>query len=339
MREELTRLSAAIFYSIIGLLIVLISISCGGGGGGGSAPATTTHVPAISNLQYSPQTATQNQSDASVSVTGTINFTDQGGDIATLTINKYDSTGNLLFTDTIPVQNISGVVSGSIRITGSIDTARVANYIFEVYVTDLIGNISNKLSGPFSVTAPSSPSEALIGNFRFVYKIISTWTDRVTMNEKSNQKSSEGTYYYTGYNADYPSVTASLGAWFPSLSKYLIVTGRTYGSTFFDGYVFSINTDNTLSGCYMLSSNSGATWSNCYSFIIPTSRKTSLGSWDMSMKSQSDPMDINEVIEKKMTEDQEVQAQRNESFSPVDGNLVSKIDELKTMIENLWSLR
>ena len=39
MREELTRLLRAIFYPLIGL-IVLISISCGGGGGGGGGSTT-----------------------------------------------------------------------------------------------------------------------------------------------------------------------------------------------------------------------------------------------------------------------------------------------------------
>jgi hypothetical protein len=107
-----------------------------------------------------------------------------------------------------------------------------------------------------------------------------------------------------------------------------------YSSPYVQGYVFSINADNTLPGCWMISSDYGSTWSSCYSFIIPESYKSPLGSWEMSMESKNDPIDINEVVEKKIAEDQEAQAQRTKSSSSVDGDLVSKINELKAMIEN-----
>ena len=49
---------------------------------------------------------------------------------------------------------------------------------------------------------------------------------------------------------------------------------------------------------------------------------------------QNVPIDINEVFEKKMAEDQEVQAQRAKFVSPVhDDLLTSKINELKAMLE------
>jgi hypothetical protein len=183
----------------------------------------------------------------------------------------------------------------------------------------------------------SGETEALIGNFKFVYQIISTWTDRITLNTKSSSKTSEGTYFYTGYDADYPTVTSAAGAWYPSLSMYLIATVPLYSSPYISGYVFSINADSTLSGCFMISGDYGSTWSDCYSFIIPASHKTPLGSWATSMtsiKSQNDPIDINKVFEKKIVEHQEVQAQRTESSPSVDGDLVSKINELKVMLEN-----
>jgi hypothetical protein len=153
------------------------------------------------------------------------------------------------------------------------------------------------------------------------------------LNTKSSLKTSEGTDIYTGYDADYPSVTAAAGAWYPSLSEYIIAS-VLYSSPYVQGYVFSINADNTLPGCWMISSDSGSTWSDCYSFIIPESHKSPLGSWEMLIESQNDPIDINEVVEKKIAEDQEAQAQRTKSSSSVDGDLVSKINELKAMIEN-----
>ena len=179
----------------------------------------------------------------------------------------------------------------------------------------------------------SGTSDPLLGNFKFVYKIISMYTDRITMNTKSSSKTSESTYIYTGYDADYPSVTGAAGAWYPSLSEYIIAS-VLYSTPYVQGYVFSINADNTLPGCWMISSDYGSTWSSCYSFIIPSSHKSPLGSWDISIESKQDPIAINEVFEKKISEDQQAQAQRTEYSSSIDGNLVSKINEVKAMIEN-----
>ena len=139
---------------------------------------------------------------------------------------------------------------------------------------------------------------------------------------------------YTGYNADYPSDTFAAAAWSPGTSQYFMLVSSVTSSPWLEGYVFSIDADNNLPGCYKLSNDYGSTWTDCYSFTIPASHKSPLGSWEMSMESQNDPTDINKVFEKKMAEVQEAQAQRTESSSPVDGDLVSKINELKAMIEN-----
>jgi hypothetical protein len=185
---------------------------------------------------------------------------------------------------------------------------------------------------PTPTPTPTPSPEALIGNFTFVYKIVSTWTDRITLNAKSDQRSSEGTDIYTGYDADYPSVTFSAGSWSPSISRYMIVT-LLDSSAYVSGYIFSINADNTLPGCYMLSNDDGDTWSDCYSFILPSSRKSPLGSWAMKMESHSDPIGINDIIKKKMAEDQKAQQQRTESAVPVDAAVTSKVKELKAIIE------
>lgn len=177
-----------------------------------------------------------------------------------------------------------------------------------------------------------SESQNLMGNYKFVYKIVSIWTDRITLNEQLDDKTSEGTYYYAGYDADFPSVTMAMGAWYPSLSSFLMICGLKSSSSY-QTYRFTINSDSTLSGTTKISPTS----SSWYTFIIPDSRKSPLGSWVTSMtsiKSQNDPIDINDVVEKKIAEDQEAQAQRTESSSSVDGDLVSKINELKAMIEN-----
>lgn len=333
MREKYNRfIVMVILYTLVGPAI-LISMSCGGGGGGGSGSITITGIPSISNLQYSPQTVTQNQGGGVVTVTASINFVDEKGDLTALILNVYNSQGVIVLTGTTSLQSISGRTSGvfTFQLQG-VSTTNIGNYTFEVYVTDAVGNVSNKLTGTFSVTATSSPSDALLGNFTFVYQIINTWTDRVTLNRNSYNKTSEGTDIYLGFDATYPSVTMSAGAWYPSISRYLIVTIPTFSSIYYQGYQFIINSNNTLSGCYTLFTNNIP--SNCYSFIIPTSRKTPPGSWDMPMESQNDPTDINEVFEKKMAEAQETQDQQAESVSSVAANLVPKMSELKALIEN-----
>ena len=182
-------------------------------------------------------------------------------------------------------------------------------------------------------TPTPQPSAALIGNFTFVYKIYTTiFTDGITLNTKSNQKSSEGTDIYIGYEAKYPSVTISAGAWYPSLSSYLIVSIPTFESIYWSGYSFNINSDNTLPGCYTLFVNDVP--SDCYSFILPSSHKSPLGSWAMLMESKSDPIDINKVFENKVADVQKAQAQRSESVTTVDADLISKIKELKAITEN-----
>ena len=186
---------------------------------------------------------------------------------------------------------------------------------------------------PTPTPTPAPPSEDLIGNFRFVYTIISTFTDRITLNNKSSLKTSEGTDVYTGYDADYPSVTYAGGAWYPSISQYIIISGPLYSSPYRRSYVFSINADNTLPGCYQISADSGATWGPCYSFILPASHKSPPGSWEMSLESQNNTIDINEAFEKRMAEDLEVQAQRTESASPVDADVISKINELTAIMD------
>jgi len=185
-----------------------------------------------------------------------------------------------------------------------------------------------------STTTTTIQPTAMIGNYRFVFSIVSTWTTRITLDRYYGSKTSQGTDFFAGYDADFPSVTAALGAWLPSLSQYQIVS-TSKNSTFIDKYVFSINSDNTLSGCYRLSSDSGSTWSSCYNLIIPLSRRTPLSSWDMSMEPQNKPIDINEVYQRKFNEDQEAEAQRGEfEESHNDSNSVSMINELKAFIGN-----
>jgi hypothetical protein len=196
-------------------------------------------------------------------------------------------------------------------------------------------------------TTTPTTSDALLGNFTFVYNIISIWTDKVTLNRNSHDKSSEGTEFYLGYNADYPDVTTSAGAWYPSISMYVVVTVPNNESPYIDAYYFTINYDNTLSGSFVLITNDVP--SDHYSFIIPASHKSPLGSWDMISGISTSPLDINDVFEKKWMETEaqrigskapidkdvasKMEAQQTGSVAPIDKDLASKINELRNMIK------
>jgi hypothetical protein len=65
-------------------LAVMAMISCGGGGGG-----EPDHPPSISALRYSPATALQ-VPNGTVTITGAIDFSDGGADIASLRMVSSD---------------------------------------------------------------------------------------------------------------------------------------------------------------------------------------------------------------------------------------------------------
>jgi len=149
MRKN-SRLIEFLFYSLFTLTFLILT-SCGGGE---SDSNTATSIPFISNLQYSPQTVTLNQGGAGYAyITGTINYVDQEGDLKTLIINVYNIQGVVVNTNTISLQNISGRISDSIQFYQDISIANIMDYRFDIYVTDAHGNISNKLTGTFRVTA------------------------------------------------------------------------------------------------------------------------------------------------------------------------------------------
>jgi hypothetical protein len=160
------------------------------------SPPDTPHAPVISNAQYSPKTATQNQGNGSVIITGTIDFTDQGGDVNTVTIKKYDSQGVFLNTTSYDIQNTSGVASGTIRILGYISTATVGDFTLVIYVTDADGNISNMLAGTFSVTAVPEATFEII----FVTKTTASFLSPSLMITVKNTGTATG--YNVGCNAN-----------------------------------------------------------------------------------------------------------------------------------------
>ncbi len=136
------------FAAILGAAVLT---GCGGGGGGG---AHTPSPPTISNLTYSPSAVPA--SGTGTTVNGSINFTDSGGDLSTLTLTITDASGSQVSTSTTPIQAVSGQTSGMISGSFQVAPISVGLYTIHVTVTDTGGLRSNELTGPFEIVAVAS---------------------------------------------------------------------------------------------------------------------------------------------------------------------------------------
>lgn len=150
-------------------------LACGGGGGGSApapapapAPPAIVHNPGISNLQFSPTSTTKGSGGGAISVGGSFNFTDAGGDMITFTVTSYYSSGTVASTGTIPITGTSGATVGTVSLFLNINTTVSDNFRFEAYATDALGSRSNMLSGAFLITDPPPTFHApSISNFQF----------------------------------------------------------------------------------------------------------------------------------------------------------------------------
>ncbi len=123
------------------LLAVSTLMACGGGGGGDAE-----HAPAISNLRISPASALQSPG-GTASISGTVDFTDAGGDIASL---RWVSSG--VADVTVPV-SVVGRTSGTVATAFAVSVDKIGRHPFELWAIDSRGSASNRLSGTFEVVA------------------------------------------------------------------------------------------------------------------------------------------------------------------------------------------
>jgi hypothetical protein len=134
---------------ILGLMILGLVASCGGGGGGPSPIAK--HVPSLSGLSLYPNSANQNEGNGTIPVDFYFDFTDAGGDLASLTITVYDDKGVQLASGTGALQGPAGITTGYVNGSLNADTTVAGNYTIEFSVTDSAGSQSNKISAAFIV--------------------------------------------------------------------------------------------------------------------------------------------------------------------------------------------
>lgn len=129
-------------FSILNAFVLLLLIACGGGGGD---DGNGGNIPGISNLQYSPKSASLNEGGGAVTVTGTIDFVDLDGDVVSLTISGSSTT------TVLPVSNLGGITAGSIAIVAVVETTSAGDFPFSISITDSKGSVSNTLIGSFIV--------------------------------------------------------------------------------------------------------------------------------------------------------------------------------------------
>lgn len=129
------------------LFAIIIVIGCGGGGGGGG-DSSSDSPPVISDLQFDPASAYQNQGNGTLTVTCSFNFTDQGKNVSTLHLEGSDGS-----TLSSPITGISGVLSGTVQVILETDTSTIGSYSVQVYVMDDGGHRSNTLTETFEIYA------------------------------------------------------------------------------------------------------------------------------------------------------------------------------------------
>ena len=102
--------------------------------------------PTISNLQYNPKSF---PTDMVVTIIGTIDFSDESGDVLKTEIKAYSPDGS---TETIILNTPSnGLKVGIISISAQILIDVKGITTFEIQVIDQKGFRSNKLTGTFDV--------------------------------------------------------------------------------------------------------------------------------------------------------------------------------------------
>ncbi len=143
-------------------LLTLILAACGSDGNDVSAPLQVErHAPQIGNLVLSPDIAAYMEGDGSVSVTATLNYTDNGRDVVEMRVEMSDGTGL-----TVRLAGNDTNVSGTLTEQFDISTATIGPCTIEIWLVDAAGDSSNHLTAEFEVLDMA---------------VISEWTNRLTV--------------------------------------------------------------------------------------------------------------------------------------------------------------
>ncbi len=111
----------------------------------------TGSAPSISNLLYSPASTTVGSGSGTITVTGSVDFVDNEGDISTLIIDVFDSADNQIKHYNESTTAISGQTSSTVSVSLNLDTSLESDFTFQLYLLDTSNLKSNILTGNFSV--------------------------------------------------------------------------------------------------------------------------------------------------------------------------------------------
>ncbi|NNL46789.1 MAG: hypothetical protein HKO76_00275 [Acidimicrobiia bacterium] len=129
------------------LFSVLVLTACGGNGDSvQTTPQITQHIPEISNLTLSPDSALYMEGDGSIQVTVELSYADVGRDIDSLHIRMTGDT-NLV----MPVSESANSASGTLTEIISVTTEVAGEYEVEIWLVDEAEQSSNHLFRSFSV--------------------------------------------------------------------------------------------------------------------------------------------------------------------------------------------
>jgi hypothetical protein len=150
MKEDLIYLKYKYLFIFTAILLGFLLVSgCAGGGTEVGNPAFDT-PPSISNLVYSCTSSTNTATGGEeIILTGSIDFSDDDGNISHLIIDIIDSYGVQIEPVTESIEGFSGQTSGTVEFTVNIDAQ--PGDIFEIYIMDEANNESNVLTGEFSI--------------------------------------------------------------------------------------------------------------------------------------------------------------------------------------------
>ena len=225
------------------LLVPLFLGACGDNGAGFETfpqPAELVlHAPEIADLALSPSHAAIMDSDGSVSVTASFDFTDTGLDIATIRVDISDGTSY-----TIPFPETVNVASGTHTETFNISTATVGSFTVEVWLVDTLASTSNHAMVAFEVIDPAQASEW-----------DAKWTNRLTgLPFGLSDVIWDGEYFIAVGDGGTILTSADGIAWAERESG----TDAGLNAVAFDGTVIvAVGLDTTV----LLSTDHGATWS------------------------------------------------------------------------------
>lgn len=114
------------------------------------------HAPAISNMQPALLSVPQGEGGGGIVIFGSVDFVDNGADVASITATYYDPRGRITHTTTLPLPDIEGHSSGTIDLDVAADTTEIGEYTLKIFITDRAGSSSNALTGTFQVIMSSS---------------------------------------------------------------------------------------------------------------------------------------------------------------------------------------